>query len=141
MAQTSYGIDVESTAKKCRFGSSFMVHWFSMLLISVLWEVSACLHSRLFISLVMKRGSGPDRIKSSWNLCCSCSHCSRRIWSALHCTGGWLFWSVSANRGCFWQGCTWVIASKHWKDVLYCIAGQQTACFHHHPSLFHSISV
>lgn len=104
-----------------------------MLLVSVLWEVSAFLCSQLFISLVMKRGSGPDRIKSSWSLCCSCSHCSQRIWSVLNCRGVWLFWSVSANRGCFWQGCTWVIASKHWKDVLCCIAGHETAYFHHHP--------
>lgn len=123
MGQTLYGIDVESTAKKCRFGSSFIVHWFSVLLVSVLWEVSAALHSQHFILLVMKRGSVPDWMKSSWSLCCSWSRCSRSIWSVLNCMGVWLFWSVFANRGCFWQGCTWVITSKHC-GKMFCAALQ-----------------
>lgn len=81
----------------------------------------------------MKRGSGPDGIKSSWCLCCSHSDCSWRISSVFECAGVWLFWSVSANRGCSWQGSIWVIASKHWEDVLYCIAGHETAYFHPPP--------
>lgn len=93
-----------------------------MLLVSVLQEVSAVLCCCLFILLVMKRGSGLDRIKSSWSLCCSHSRSSQRIWSALYCAGVWLFWAASANSGCFWPGCTWGIAINAGK--MFCAALQ-----------------
>lgn len=126
--QILHGINVVSAGKKCTFGSSSVALIFHAFGFSNLR--SWCfLHSQLFI-LAMKRGAGPDRIKSIWCRCCSHSHCSWRIWSVFECTGVWLFWSVSANRGCSWQGCIWVIASKHWEDVLYCIAGHETAYFH-----------
>lgn len=122
-----HGINRVCAGKKCRFGCSSVALIFCVFGFSSLR--SWCfLHSQLFI-LVMKRGSGPDRVKSSWCLCCSHSHCSWRISSVSECAGVWLFWSVSAKRGCSWQGCIWVIASKHWEDVLYCIAGHETADF------------
>lgn len=141
MWQTLDGINRVSAGKMCRFGCSSVALTFRAFGFSSLR--SWCfLHSQLFI-LLMKRGSGPDQSKSIWCLCCSCSHCSWRISSVFECTGVWLFWSVSASRGCSWQGCIWVIASKHWEVVLYCIAGHETAYFHppppcSTPSLWHT---
>lgn len=131
MCQVLHGVNVVSAGKKCTFGSSSVALIFHAFGFSSL-RSQCFLHSELFI-LVMQRGGGPDQIKSSCCLCCSHSHCSWRIWSAFECAGVWLFWSVSANRGCSWQGCLWVIASKHWEEVLYCIAGHETAYFHPPP--------
>lgn len=84
-----------------QFYTALILHAFGF---SALWEVSAFLHSWLFISLVMKEEV--DQIRSNQAQVCSVLAVASGgfVCCILNCMGVRLFWSVSANRGSFGRG-------------------------------------